>query len=102
MVILVIMLLLGIPCIVCSIFAFLKKGPIMSTTFLVANKAQREKMRNKRNYLFTGTVFCLLGVCFVLLGVSAYVRNSWFMYVAAAMAVITIVVVIAGSIKSEC
>ena len=85
MIVLVVMLCLSIPSLISAVFSFLQRGPVFSTLFLVSNKHEREKMKTKKNYFFCGFIFAFIGLGFLLLGISAYLRISILTYIAAVL-----------------
>jgi hypothetical protein len=92
------MLCLTVPSLVCSTISFLQRGPVLSTLFFVSNKKEKEKMKTRKNYYFCGFVFALIGIGFLLLGISALLRVTILTYISAILFTLIAIAVIAFSI----
>ena len=100
MTIFIVMLCLSVLALVCSIFSFLQRGPVLSTIFLVSKKMSK-KMKKRKNYYFCGFIFALFTIGFLLLGISALLRVAMLTYVAAILFVLIAIATIAFSIYTE-
>lgn len=101
MIIPIILAVIAVVCLIYSITAFQKKGPLLTTIYLLANPEQRSKMKTKSNYIFVAVAFLIISVMFFLASVGTFLNLSWMYNVIIGLAFILIIYAIAFSIRSE-
>ena len=86
---------------VLSIRSFCGKGFLLNNAYLYASKQQRESMDKTPYYRQSGVVFLLIGVIFVLNGLSVLWEIAWLSYVAMAGVILTLVYAVTSSAAIE-
>ena len=84
-----------------SIRSFCCKGFLLNNAYLYAPKQQREAMDKKPYYRQSGVVFLLIGVIFLLNGLSVLWEITWLSYAAMAVMVLTASYAISSSAAIE-
>ncbi|MBQ2204058.1 MAG: DUF3784 domain-containing protein, partial [Oscillospiraceae bacterium] len=77
----------------------LERGVLLNNTWLYATKEEREKLNKKPYYRQSGTVFCLLGLLFTVIGLYALLQSSGLLWLEAALAVGTVAYTILSTVQ---
>ena len=93
--------LLAIGAFIISFFSFRKKGFLFNNAYLYASKEERATMDKKPHYRQSAVVFLMIGIIFLLNAMSSFWTNSWFSYMAIAVAIIAIIYAIVSSVMIE-
>ena len=81
-----------------SIRSFLEKGFLFHNAYLYASKQERERMDKKPYYRQSAVIFFLIGVAFLLNGLSALLKADWIFSVVAVVLVLAAIYAIVSSI----
>ncbi len=84
-----------------SFFTSKEKGPILSNSYLLASKKERENLDKSAAYHEVTVVFGLLGIVCLLFTIRTISSWLWIDYIIGVFIVIEIIYVITVSIKSE-
>lgn len=79
--------------------SFREKGFLLNNAYLYASKTERETMDKKPHYRQSAIVFLLIGIIFLLNGLSVLLKMSWISYIATGVIVIAIVYAVTSSVK---
>ena len=96
-----ILFLIAIGAFVMSYHSFREKGFLFNNAFIYASKQERETMEKKSYYRQSAIVFLMIGVIFLLNGVSVLLAANWIFFLVIAIAIAAIVYAIASSIVIE-
>ena len=96
-----ILFLIAIGAFVMSYRSFREKGFLFNNAFIYASKQERETMEKKSYYRQSAIVFLMIGVIFLLNGVSVLLAANWIFFLVIAIAIAAIVYAIASSIVIE-
>lgn len=96
-----ILFLIAIGAFVMSYRSFREKGFLFNNAFIYALKQERETMEKKSHYRQSAIVFLMIGVIFLLNGVSVLLAANWIFFLVIAIAIAAIVYAIASSIVIE-
>ena len=96
-----ILFLIAIGAFVMSYRSFREKGFLFIIAFIYASKQERETMEKKSHYRQSAIVFLMIGVIFLLNGVSVLLAANWIFFLVIAIAIAAIVYAIASSIVIE-
>ena len=94
----IILLLIAASAFFMSIRSFLEKGFLLNNAYLYATKEEREDMDKTPYYRQSAAVFALIGLIFLLNGLSLLFHFGWVRHVVAAVVVITLVYAIVSGI----
>ena len=86
---------------VLSIRSFCGKGFLLNNAYLYASKQQRESMDKTPYYRQSGVVFLLIGIIFVLNGLSVLLAVNWLSYLATAVVYLALVYAVTSSAAIE-
>lgn len=84
-----------------SFFTSKEKGPILSSTYLLATADERKKIDKSAEYHLVTIVFGILGMVFLLLTIRILTSWVWINYIIGVLIAIVIIYAISESIKSE-
>lgn len=101
MIVAVILFLISLVAFVLSIRAFLEKGFLLNNAYIYASKKERETMDKKPHYRQTAVVFLLVGMIFLLNGLSVLLKIHWISYLATGVTVCAIIYAVASSAAIE-
>lgn len=101
MIVAVILFLISLVAFVLSIRAFLEKGFLLNNAYIYASKKERETMDKKPHYRQTAVVFLLVGVIFLLNGLSVLLKIHWISYLATGVTVFAIIYAVTSSAAIE-
>ena len=93
-----ILLLIAAAAFFMSIRSFLEKGFLLNNAYLYATKKERETMDKTPYYRQSAVVFALIGLIFLLNGLSLLFHIDWIGYIVTAVVVIAMVYAIVSSI----
>lgn len=96
-----ILFLIAIGAFVMSYRSFREKGFLFNNAFIYASKQERETMEKKSYYRQSAIVFLMIGVIFLLNGVSVLLAANWIFFLVIAIAIAAIIYAIASSIVIE-
>lgn len=96
-----ILFLIAIGAFVMSYRSFREKGFLFNNAYLYASKQERETMDKKPHYRQSAIVLLMIGVIFLLNGVSVLLAANWILILVIVIAFIAIVYAIASSIVIE-
>ena len=74
-----------------SVLSFMRRGPLLSTSYLIADRTERSRMKPAANYRAAGLVYALLALAFLLLGLSSHFGLEYLTYAAAVLAIFSAV-----------
>ena len=77
----------------------LERGYLLNNAWIYASAKEREAMNKKPYYRQSGIVFCLLGLLFTVIGLSALLHRSGLLWLEAALAVGTVVYAILSTLR---
>ena len=97
----IILLLVSAAAFLMSIRSFLEKGFLFNNAYLYASKKEREAMDKTPYYRQSGVVFALIGLIFLLNGLSLLSHLSWVNWIAAAVMAIAVIYAVASSLAIE-
>jgi len=93
-----ILFLMATSAFIMSYRSFREKGFLFNNAYIYASKQERETMDKKPHYRQSAMVFLMIGVIFLLNGVSVLLAANWIFILVIVIAVIAIVYAIASSI----
>lgn len=96
-----ILFLVAIGAFVMSYRSFREKGFLFNNAYIYASKQERETMDKKPHYRQSAIVLLMIGIIFLLNGVSVLLAVNWIFILMIVIAVIAIVYAIASSIVIE-
>ena len=96
-----ILFLIAIGAFVMSYRSFREKGFLFHNAYLYASKQERETMDKKPHYRQSAIVLLMIGVIFLLNGVSVLLAANWIFFLVIAIAIAKIIYAIASSIVIE-
>lgn len=96
-----ILFLIAIGAFVMSYRSFREKGFLFNNAYIYASKQERETMDKKPHYRQSAIVFLLIGIIFLLNGVSVLLAAKWIFFLVIAIAIAEIIYAIASSIVIE-
>lgn len=96
-----ILFLIAIGAFVMSYRSFREKGFLFNNAYIYASKQERETMDKKPHYRQSAIVFLMIGVIFLLNGVSVLLAANWIFFFVIAIAIAAIIYAIASSIVIE-
>ena len=96
-----ILFLIAIGAFVMSYRSFREKGFLFHNAYIYASKQERETMDKKPHYRQSAIVFLMIGVIFLLNGVSVLLAANWIFFFVIAIAIAAIIYAIASSIVIE-
>lgn len=88
-------------CAVTSIRHFMEKGYLFNNAYIWASKAEQESMNKKPHYRQSAIVFCLLGVVFLLIGISIILHNDKIQLLEVPLISGTLIYAIVSSVRIE-
>ena len=94
-----ILFLIAIGAFVMSYRSFREKGFLFNNAYIYASKQERETMDKKPHYRQSAIVFLLIGVIFLLNGVSVLLAANWIFFLVIAIAIVAIVYAIVSSFR---
>ena len=86
---------------VISFRSFREKGFLLNNAYLYASKKERETMDNKPHYRQSAIIFLLVGIIFLLNGLSVLLELTWLSYIATGVIVIAMVYAVTSSVKIQ-
>ncbi|MBQ8559330.1 MAG: DUF3784 domain-containing protein [Tyzzerella sp.] len=81
--------------------SFKEKGFLFNNAYIYASKQERETMNKKPHYRQSAIVFFMIGVIFLLNGVSVLLSANWIFFLVIAIAIVAIVYAIISSVAIE-
>ena len=96
-----ILFLIAIGAFVMSYRSFREKGFLFNNAYIYASKQERETMDKKPHYRQSAIVFLMIGVIFLLNGVSVLLAANWIFFLIIAIAIVAIIYAIISSIAIE-
>ena len=96
-----ILFLIAIGAFVMSYRSFREKGFLFHNAYIYASKQERETMDKKPHYRLSAIVFLMIGVIFLLNGVSVLFAANWIFFLILAIAIVAIISAIISSIAIE-
>ena len=96
-----ILFLIAIGAFVMSYRSFREKGFLFNNAYIYASKQERETMNKKPHYRQSAIVFLLIGIIFLLNGLSVLLAANWIFFFVIAIAIAAIIYAIASSIVIE-
>ena len=96
-----ILFLIAIGAFVMSYRSFREKGFLFHNAYIYASKQERETMDKKPHYRQSAIVFLMIGVIFLLNGVSVLLAANWIFFLIIAIAIVAIIYAIISSIAIE-
>jgi hypothetical protein len=94
-----ILFLVAIGAFVMSYRSFKERGFLFNNAYIYASKQERETMDKKPHYRQSAIVFLLIGVIFLLNGVSVLLAANWIFFLVIAIAIVAIVYAIVSSFR---
>ena len=96
-----ILFLIAIGAFVMSYRSFREKGFLFNNAYIYASKQERETMDKKPHYRQSAIVFLMIGIIFLLNGLSVLLAANWIFFFVIAIAIAAIIYAIASSIVIE-
>ena len=96
-----ILFLIAIGAFVMSYRSFREKGFLFNNAYIYASKQERETMDKKPHYRQSAIVLLMIGVIFLLNGVSVLLAANWIFFLIIAIAIVAIIYAIISSIAIE-
>lgn len=96
-----ILFLIAIGAFVMSYRSFREKGFLFHNAYIYASKQERETMDKKPHYRQSAIVFLMIGIIFLLNGLSVLLAANWIFFFVIAIAIAAIIYAIASSIVIE-
>ena len=84
-----------------SVRSFQEKGILLNNAFLYANDEQKKQLNKTPYYRQSAFVFLMVGLLFLLNGLSVLMEMEWRSYSAMAMMPIVLVYVVVSNIRIE-
>lgn len=81
--------------------SYKEKGFLFNNAYIYASKQERETMDKKPHYRQSAIVFFMIGIIFLLNGVSVLLEANWIFYLVIAIAIVAIIYAIVSSIAIE-
>lgn len=81
--------------------SFKEKGFLFNNAYIYASKQERETMNKTPHYRQSAIVFFMIGVIFLLNGVSVLLSANWIFFLVIAIAIVAIIYAIVSSIAIE-
>ena len=94
----IVIILISIAAFLMSIRSFLEKGFLLNNAYLFATEKEREAMDKAPYYKQSALIFALIGLIFLLNGLSLLFHIGWIGWIVAAVVVIALIYAIASSI----
>ena len=83
-----------------SLFNFFEKGYLFNNAYIYASEKERKTMDKKPYYRQSAIVFCLVGVIFIIIGLSTLLANSKILFAEIPVIAITLCYAIISSVKN--
>ena len=96
-----ILFLIAIGAFVMSYRSFREKGFLFNNAYIYASKQERETMDKKPHYRQSAIVFLMIGIIFLLNGVSVLLAANWIFFLVIAIAIVAIIYAIISSMAIE-
>ncbi len=96
-----ILFLIAISAFLKSYRSFKEKGFLFNNAYIYASKQERETMNKTPHYRQSAIVFFMIGVIFLLNGVSVLLSANWIFFLVIAIAIVAIIYAIISSIAIE-
>jgi len=96
-----ILFIIAIGAFIKSYRSFKEKGFLFNNAYIYASKQERETMDKKPHYRQSAIVFLMIGVIFLLNGVSVLLAANWIFFLVIALAIVAIIYAIISSIALE-
>ena len=97
----IVLLLIAAAAFVMSFRSYQEKGFLLNNAYLYASKKEREAMDKAPYYRQSAVVFALIGLIFLLNGLSLLLGAPWLGYPAGGVVVIALIYAVASSIAIE-
>ena len=97
----IVLLLIAAAAFVVSFRSFREKGFLLNNAYLYASKKEREAMDKAPYYRQSAVVFALIGLIFLLNGLSLLLGTQWLGYLAGGVVVIALIYAAVSSIAFE-
>lgn len=78
--------------------SFKERGFLFNNAYIYASKQERETMNKKPHYRQSAIVFLIIGVIFLLNGISVLLSANWIFFLVIIIAIIAIVYAIVSSL----
>ena len=78
---------------------FSEKMTLLNNTYIYSSKSQRESMDKKPYYKQSGTIFCMVGIIFLINTVQIIIQTNWLLYLVLFIAVTMVVYAIGSMVK---
>ena len=75
---------------------FSEKMTLLNNTYIYSSKSQREKMDKRPYYKQSGTIFCMVGVIFLINIIEVILQTNWLFYLVLLVTVAMIVYAISS------
>ena len=75
---------------------FSEKMTLLNNTYIYSSKSQREEMDKKPYYKQSGTIFCMVGVIFLINTIEVILQTNWLLYLVMLVTVAMIVYAISS------
>ncbi len=79
----------------------LERGYLLNNAWISATEKERASLNKRPYYRQSGIVFCLLGLLFTVIGLSAILQEDRLLWLEAALAVGAVVYAVVSSIRIE-
>ena len=96
-----ILFIIAISAFIKSFRSFKENGFLLNNAYIYASKQERETMDKKPHYRQSAIVFFMIGIIFLLNGVSVLLEANWIFYLVIAIAIVAIIYAIVSSIAIE-
>ncbi len=100
----IISIVLGVIAILCFFFCarqFKNKGFLFNNAYIYASEQERKEMDKKPYYKQSGTVFLMIGICFLINALEAFFQTGWLLFIVIAIAFSAITYAIVSSVLIE-
>ena len=97
----IVLLLIAAAAFVMSFRSYQEKGFLLNNAYLYASKKEREAMDKAPYYRQSAVVFALIGLIFLLNGLSLLFEAQWLGYLAGGVVVIALIYAVVSSIAIE-
>ena len=88
--------LVSVASFVVSYLQFAEKMTLLNNTYIYSSKSQREEMDKKPYYKQSGTIFCMVGVIFLINAIDVLIQTNWLLYLVLLIVIATAVYAIAS------
>ena len=78
---------------------FAEKMTLLNNTYIYSSKSQREKMDKRPYYKQSGTIFCMVGVIFLINTIEVILQTNWLLYLVLFITVTMVVYAIGSMVK---